>query len=155
SDVEAREQFEAVFGDKGRLPACARKEYTFRPPAPSVSGDRRAAWDGALAAVPGARLADAARAFDELAQADPDDGAAAYNLGVARAWLGENAGALEVLDRYVTLEADEAKAAEAWALAEVLRCGYGMTEQSDYQEHSVAYQVRDGRPVEGLLRDWS
>jgi tetratricopeptide (TPR) repeat protein len=155
SDVEAREQFEAVFGDQGRLPACARKEYTFRPPAPSVSGDRRAAWDRALAALPGARLADAARAFDELARADPDDGAAAYNLGVARAWLGDNAGALEVLDRYVTLEADEAKAAEAWALAEVLRCGYGMTEQSDYQEHSVAYQVRDGRPVEGLLRDWS
>jgi tetratricopeptide (TPR) repeat protein len=154
SEVETREQFEAVFGDKGRLPAAARKEYTFRSPAPALAGDRRAAWDRAIAGIESVRLGDAARAFDELAKADPDDGAAAYNLGVARAWLGENAGALEALDRYVTLETDEAKAAEAWALGEVLRCGYGMTEQSDYQEYSVAYQIREPRPIEGLLRDW-
>jgi tetratricopeptide (TPR) repeat protein len=154
SDVETREQFEGVFGDKGRLPAAARKEYTFRSPAPSASGDRRAAWDRALAGLENARLSDVARAFDELTKADPDDAAAAYNLGLARAWLGENAGALESLERYVTLEADEAKAAEAWALGEVLRCGYGMAEQSDYQEHSVLYQIREPRPIEGLLRDW-
>jgi tetratricopeptide (TPR) repeat protein len=154
SDVQTREQFEAVFGDQGRLPACARKEYTFRSPAPSLTGDRRAAWDRALAGAADARLGDAARAFEELARADAEDAAAAYNLGVARAWLGDNAAALEPLDRYVSLETDEAKAAEAWALSEVLRCGYGMTEQSDYQEYSVVYQIRDPRPVEGLLRHW-
>jgi tetratricopeptide (TPR) repeat protein len=155
SDAETREQFDAVFGDQGRLPAAARKDYTFRSPAPSSSGERRAAWDRALAGAQSVRLSDAARAFDELAKADPNDAAAAYNLGVARAWLGDNAAALEALDRYVTLEGDEARAAEAWALGEVLRCGYGMAEQSDYQEHSVVYQIREPRPIEGLLRDWA
>ncbi len=154
SDVEAREQFEAIFGEKGRLPAAARKEYTFRSPSPSLAGDRRAAWDAALAGLESARLADAARAFEELSKADPNDAAAAYNLGVARAWLGENATALEALDRYVTLETDEAKAGEAWALGEVLRCGYGMEEQCDYHEYSVAYQLRDARPIQTVLQEW-
>jgi tetratricopeptide (TPR) repeat protein len=154
ADVETRERFEAVFGNKGRLPAAARKEYTFLPPAPSLAGDRRAAWGGALAGLERARLGDAARAFEELAKADPEDAAAAYNLGVARAWLGDNPGALEALDRYVTLEPDEAKAGAAWALGEVLRCAYGMDEQSDHHEYSVAYQARDPRPIEGVLREW-
>jgi tetratricopeptide (TPR) repeat protein len=154
SDTEARDNFEAVFGPNGRLPAAARKDYTFRPPAPALGGERRAAWDRALAGLESARLADAARAFDELAKADANDSAAAFNLGLARAWLGENAAALEALDRHVTLEADEAKAAEAWALAEVLRCGYGMDEQSDHHDYSVAYQLRDARPIEAVLQDW-
>ena len=123
ADVEARQSFEGIFGPDGRLPAAARKEYAFLPPAPSSGGDRRAAWDRALAGSEQARLADAARAFDELSKADPNDAAAAFNLGLARAWLGENGPALEALERYVTLEADEAKAGDAWALSEVLRCG--------------------------------
>jgi tetratricopeptide (TPR) repeat protein len=154
SEVQTREQFEAIFGDKGHLPAAARKDYSFRPPGPTLDGGRRAAWDRALGGLENARLADAARAFDELAKADPNDAAAAYNLGLARAWLGENAAALEVLDRHVTLETDEAKAAEAWALAEVLRCGYGMDEHSDCHEYSVAYQIRDVRPIQALLDEW-
>jgi len=154
SDVETREQFEAVFGPKGRMPAAARKEYTFLSPAPSLAGDRRAAWDRTLAGVESARLGEVARAFEELARGDPEDAAAAYNLGVARAWLGENPAALEALDRYVRLSSDEDRAAEAWALAEVLRCAFGMDEQCDYHEYSIGYQIRDGRPLENLLRDW-
>jgi tetratricopeptide (TPR) repeat protein len=154
SDAEARAQFDALFGDKGRLPTAARKEYTFLPPAPSVAGDRRAVWDRALAGSDTGRLADAARAFEELARTDANDVAAAYNLGLARAWLGDNAVAIEALDRYVTLEADETRAGDAWTLAEVLCAGYGMTEQSDYREYSVVYQIREARPIEAALRDW-
>ncbi len=154
SDADTRERFEAVFGPAGRMPAAARKEYAFLPPGPSLAGDRRAAWDRALAGLESARLGEVARAFDELARADPDDAAAAYNLGISRAWLGENLPALEVLERYVRQSTDDDRAAEAWALGEVLRCGYGMDEQCDYHEYSVAYQIRDARPVEALLRDW-
>jgi tetratricopeptide (TPR) repeat protein len=153
-EVETREQFEAIFGDKGRLPAAARKEYTFRSPTPSLAGDRRAAWDRALAGLENARLADVARVFEELSKADPNDAAAAYNLGLARAWLGDNPASLEVLDRYVTLETDEGKAGEAWALGEVLRCAYGMDEQSDYHEYSVVYQLRQAPPLQNLIQDW-
>ncbi len=155
SDVEARESFEGIFGPKGRLPAAARKEYAFVSPAPSVFGERRAAWDRALAGTDQARLGDAARAFDELSKADPNDAAAAYNLGLAHAWLGENAAALEALECYVALETDEAKAGDAWALGEVLRCAYGMDEQSDYHEYSVSYQLRDARPIQAVLEDWN
>ena len=48
-----------------RLPAAARKDYTFRSPAPSLAADRRATWDRALAGLESARLTDAARAFDQ------------------------------------------------------------------------------------------
>ena len=67
-----------------------------------------------------------------MTQADEQDTAAWYNLGLARAWIGENATAIEALDRFVALETDESAAAEAWTLAEVLRCGHGMEEQADY-----------------------
>jgi tetratricopeptide (TPR) repeat protein len=154
SDVEMRESFEAVFGDKGRLPWSARREYAFRPPAPSAGGERRAAWDRALSVAGQARLSDAARAFDELTKADPEDGAAWHNLGLARAWLGDNAGALEALDAYVQREPDEAKAGEAWALGEVLRLGQGMEEQSDHREYAVVYEIRDPRPVSAVLEEW-
>jgi len=154
TDVETREQVEAIFGDKGRLPAAARKDYAVRSPAPSLAGGRRAAWDRALAGLDNARLADAVRAFDELSKADPNDAAALYNLGLARAWVGDNPASLEALDRYVTLETDEVRAGEAWALGEVLRCAYGMDEQSDHHEYSVNNQLREARPMQALVQEW-
>src|SRR5438876_6032112 len=39
ADPEAREQFEALFGEESRLPFCARKKYAFRPTAKKVSAD--------------------------------------------------------------------------------------------------------------------
>jgi tetratricopeptide (TPR) repeat protein len=99
-------------------------------------------------------LSAAARVFEELSNSDPEDAAAWYNLGLARAWLGDNVGALEALDRYVTLEPHAPKAAAAWALAEVLRQGYGMGEQSDHLLYVVGYEIRDPRPVEAILQDW-
>src|SRR5262249_27597600 len=47
----------------------------------------------------------------------------------------------------VALEADEEKASAAWTLAEVLRCGHGMEDESDYREYSVSYQMRDPQAV--------
>ncbi len=154
AEMETRQQFEALFGDQGRLPAAARADYQFRSPPPALGGERRAAWDRALGGLEQARLADAGRIFEDLTKTDANDAAAAFNLGLARAWLGENPGALEALDRYVTLETDEAKAGEAWALGEVLRCGSAMEDQSDYLEYSAVYQLRDARPIESLLNEW-
>src|SRR5262249_5801206 len=98
---------------------------------------------------------DAARAFEQLAAADPRDAAAQYNLGLARAWLGNNRGAVEALDPYVALEAEESKAGAAWALAEVLRCGHGLEDDADYVEHSAIYQVMDPRPLNNFLQELS
>jgi tetratricopeptide (TPR) repeat protein len=151
---ELQQNLDNIFGPTSRLPASARQEYRFKSPAPTLSGERRRAWDQALATAGSPRLSDAARAFDALTQQDAEDAAAWYNLGLARAWLGDNPGAVQALDRYVGLEADEEAAGAAWALAEVLRCGQGMEEQADYLEHSVLYQVRDPQKLVSFLQEW-
>jgi tetratricopeptide (TPR) repeat protein len=150
---ELRKNFETAFGDRSLLPPTARREYRFLPPAGSVDGSRRAAWDRALG-DPGPRLADAARAFEQLTAEDANDAAAWYNLGLARAWLGDNGRAVDALDRYVEFEADEGRAAAAWALAEVLRLGHGLEERADYREYSVSYQLRDPNPLFAVLQEW-
>jgi tetratricopeptide (TPR) repeat protein len=156
ADEEARAAFDQIFGDKSRLPLSARRDWTtaFRSPPAGIAGARKAAWDRARAAV-GARLGDLARAYDALVREDPADAAALFNLGLSRAWLGDNKGALEALDRYLDLEADESAAAEAAALMEVLRLGQGMEEEGDYRTYSAGCRLRDFEALDSLVREWA
>ena len=149
-----REDLERLFGDKARLPRVARQPYSFQSPPAAAPAERRKLWDQSLSGTKSGRLKDAVRVFDELTTQSADDDDAWYNLGLARAWLGENAAAIEALDRYVTLEQDEIKAGEAWALAEVLRCGQGLEDDADYVLHSVFFEIRDPQAVSGLLQRW-
>ena len=154
ANEELRQSFDALMGDKSRLPASARREYTFQSLPAGAGEDRKRAWERALTSGTTGKLTDAAAAFEKLTQEGPDNAPAWYNLGLSRAWLGENRIAIEALDRYVTLEPDEARTAAAWTLAEVLRCGAGMEAEANYVEHSLMYQVRDVRPLVGLLQEW-
>jgi tetratricopeptide (TPR) repeat protein len=154
ADEQARERFTALFGETSRLPESARREYTFLSPPAGTAGPRRAAWDAALGEMTGGQLGELARAFERLAAEDEADAAAWYDLGLTRAWLGDNGGAVDALDRYLEREPDEARATEAAALQEVLRCGAGMEDQSDYQEYAFLHQIRDPNPVNALLQDW-
>src|SRR5438105_3574152 len=82
-----RKALDEVFGGESRRPACARREYAFLSP----SGDkRRVGWDRILKDAGKQKLSEAAGAFTQLTGEDPEDAAAWYNLGLARAWLGEN-----------------------------------------------------------------
>src|SRR5262249_39760996 len=152
ADENLKKSFDQVFGPSSAFPEAARRDYTFRSPAPTVTGECRKAWDAALAVPESGRLSGAVRAFEQLTQADEQDAAARYNLGLARARVRDNAPAVEALDRYVALEPDDAKAAEAWTLAEVLRCGHGMEEQADYRDYSASYQVRDPQALVAILQ---
>jgi len=142
-----RKGMEQLFGAESRWPLSARREYAYQGLAAGTPPERRTAWEIALSAAATGKLADAARAFADLTARDGQDAAAWYNLGLTRAWLGDNAPALEALDRYVGLETDEDKAAQAWELAEVLRCGFGMEDHADYVEHVAAFQVREPQRV--------
>jgi tetratricopeptide (TPR) repeat protein len=150
---EPRQLFEQVFGESSRLPTAVRREYTLAP-VPATAGDRRAAWDRALQSAQSPRLSELARAFNELTKQDAADAPAWFNLGLARAWMGDNAAALESLNRYLDLETDEEKATTAGTLTEVLRCGQGMEEFCDYHEYSFAFQYRDPQVVVALIEEW-
>jgi tetratricopeptide (TPR) repeat protein len=151
-EEEVRKSFDALFGPEGRLPAAARRDYTFKKTAIAYAS-------GSLDTP---RLGDLVRIFEPLTTSPPSpnegerrgDAAVWFNLGLARAWLGDNAAALEALGHYVELETDENAAGEAAALMEVLRCGAGLEEESDYQEHVFTYQFRDPHPIVNLLQEW-
>jgi tetratricopeptide (TPR) repeat protein len=145
--------FEQVFGAKSRLPMTARKAYEFKKPAGDLQGPRRQTWNRAMAGAT-ARLSDLARVFDELTTETPTDTAAWFNLGLTRAWLGDNVAALAALDRYIELETDESAAVDAAALVEVLRLGQGMDEQCDYHEYGLMLPLRNPQVIEQLLREW-
>jgi tetratricopeptide (TPR) repeat protein len=154
ANEELRQGFDQAFGDKSRFPVTARREYTFQSPPAAAPAERRAAWDAALVGAADGKLTAAARAFEQLTTQDGNDAAAWYNLGLVHSWLGDNAGGLDALDRYVALEPDEGRAAAAWALGEVLRFGHGMESHADYIEHSALYQIGDPQRVFGFLQEW-
>ncbi len=139
-----RQGIQSVFGpDNPNLPTSARQVYTFKSLPASASAERRSAWESALKSSATGRLTDAIKAFEQLTQAEAGEPAAWYNLAVCHAWLGQNAAALDALEQYVTLEADETHAAQAWAMGEVLRYGQGMEDQADIVEYTVAFGLRD------------
>jgi tetratricopeptide (TPR) repeat protein len=106
------------------LPASARREYRFRPPAGEA---RRARWDAKLRDRDLTDLAAAASAFAELAEEDPTDPDSAYNAGLCLAWVGREDEAnfylLKAADR--SFATDEEAAIQAALLAEVLRQAHG------------------------------
>jgi tetratricopeptide (TPR) repeat protein len=153
-DDALRQGLDNLFTEKSHLPAPARQEYTFLPYPEQAPPERRSAWDNALRGAATGKLADAARAFQELCESDPENAAAWYNLGIVRAWLGDNLRALEALDKHVSLEPDESKAAAAWSLAEVLRLGDGMEDYSDYVEHDALYEIRNPQMMIDFLQRW-
>ncbi|QJW96395.1 tetratricopeptide repeat protein [Frigoriglobus tundricola] len=140
ADAELRGQLESEFGPSGPYPPAAHKKYTFRPTAKPVPES----------AATG-KLSDARKAFEQLTQVTPDDPAAWFNLGVVLAWLGEQPKAVAALAKSIELETDDYRAEEAGALAEVLRCGFGMENDSDHLGHAFVMPMRDPNTVMRLF----
>src|SRR5262249_1665720 len=139
ADEEARDLFDRLFGPDGRLPDSARREWALKPLSAPTAAKARAIWgpDGASG-----RLGDSVKAFEALAKEVPQEAAIWFNLAVSRAWVGDNKGALEAIDRYLDLESNEEAAGQLATLAEVMRAGQGMEEESDYKQHALYYQIR-------------
>jgi tetratricopeptide (TPR) repeat protein len=141
-DLELREQYEAMFGPETRLPACVAKNYKLRKTAKPIPDD----------AITG-KLSAAKKAYEQVTQLVPEDPAGWFNLGLVRAWLGEQPAAVDALNKSIDLEWDDKNAEEAAALVEVLKCGAGMEAESDYRETRVFMQVRDPQVVFTLLQE--
>ena len=141
-DQDLRAQFEGLFGDESRTPACVRKKYMFRKTVRP------------FAVTESSRHSESRAAFEDLTRQVPTDPAAWFNLGVVRAWLGDQGPAIEALNKSLELEYDDAHGEETAALVEVLKCGHGMVEDSDYVEHRAYFQIRDPRAMTQLVQAW-
>lgn len=147
---ELRQAFEASFNEDSKLPKAAGQAYTLREP----PGDKSVRWQMALEAVAAGKLSQAIRALSDIAIAQPAQAVAQYNLGLIRAWVGDNAKAIEALQKSIDLESDESRIAEAVALVEVLRCGAGLENECDYIEYTAMLPVRDVKAVGNALGTW-
>jgi tetratricopeptide (TPR) repeat protein len=136
--------------EPGRFPSLVTQPRSFKKP--SVQTDS-GSWARALASAQTGKLSDAAAAYEKLTREFPEEPAAWHNLGLARAWLGENPAAVEAFGKYLELEADEEQASDAWAFAEALRLGPEMIDSCDYLEHGAYFQIRDARVVAQALND--
>ncbi|MBN9122490.1 MAG: tetratricopeptide repeat protein [Planctomycetes bacterium] len=141
ADAELRAQLDGEFGPEGPYPAAVRKKYAFRPTAKPVPE----------AAATG-KLSDARKAFEQLTQVTPDDPAAWFDLGLVLAWLGEQPKAVAALVKSIELETDDYRAEEAGALAEVLRCGFGMENDSDHLGPNAVMRLLGSYEQTGKLR---
>jgi tetratricopeptide (TPR) repeat protein len=153
ANAELREGFDNLFGGKARLPAAARREYRYLSPAADAPADHKQVWGEALARASTGRLSDAAKAFESLTQQDAADGPAWFNLGLTKAWQGDNRAAVEALGRYVPLEKDEDRAVQAAALGEVLRCGAGVENLADITTRRVTCRFADPPAMIKVLRE--
>jgi tetratricopeptide (TPR) repeat protein len=148
-NAELRQTFDSVFSDKSRIPKCARQDYALIAPNPAPPE-----WAALVEQATTGKFTDAKNAFAKWTEQHPDDKAGWYNLGLVKAWLGDNAGALDALTKYVELETDETKAGAAWAICEVLRCGDGLDADCDYAEHRALFSLRNPEPVMAQLQKW-
>jgi tetratricopeptide (TPR) repeat protein len=153
TNEQINQLFTSIFGPESRYPQAAIRAYNFRKPQGGANGSRWAAWDTALAEV-GPSLSKMAAAFETLTQQDPADAAAWFNLGLCQAWLGNNAAALQSLDRSIELDSDEVSAVEAATLAEVLRLGAGLEDSCDYHDYICTTRLTNPEPVQALLNEW-
>ncbi len=153
---ELRQNYQQLFEQPGRLPDVARRGYTLRQPRAALTTDAATAWEQALAQSSKlAPLGQQRSAFEFLTSRYPEDAAAWYNLGLIWAWLGEHPQALDAFHRSVELDGEEATAAETVAMCEVLRCGRGMEQQSDYRDLRVVFRMRDWEGLTQLIQEWS
>ncbi len=149
ANTDFKAGLEQVFGDNSKLPLVARKAYAYR----SAPPERQAAWQRGLQIAATGKLTDALKAFEQLTSDDANDAAVWYNLGLTKAWLGDNAGAVAALDRCVDLDKDEEQGAQTWRCAEVLLCGHGLEEQANYVEHSATFQIRNPERAGHVLQE--
>lgn len=152
NDAELRNSYEAIFGKESRLLASARADYQFRT---SPNAEIATAMAPALELAKAGQWTDAAKQLDPLARQYPDSMAVHFNLGLLRAWLGDNKRAIELLVKATELSDDTAEQVESMVLGEILRSARGLEANSDYLEHRIYFQIKDGPAFAKLFNTWA
>lgn len=142
---ELRGSLERIFGAESHMPNIARDPYPLRSaPANAPNG-----WaDGSAAAAAGRPLM-AITHFEKIASAQPTADVF-FNIGLLRAYLGDNRKAIDALNRSIELDEIDVATGTA-ALVVLLRCAAGMENESDFVTHRLMMQIRDPEPISNLL----
>ncbi len=147
---DLRQAFDSTFGEGSRSPLIARKDYRLLGSGPK----RPPEWQEAISKGTSGKLSEAVKIFEDLAKQPKADPLAIFNAAIIRAWQGENAKALQHLEKYVEKESEEAPAVEAWALAEVMRLGDGMEGQADYLHYRHLLRFGNPNSIVNQLQEW-
>lgn len=139
--AEPKQLFEEQFGPNSGLSEASRRDYSLLPP--PATRDRQAAWNKAAKTHGAGRLSGMAKMFEELTASDKNDTAAWFNMALTQAMIGNNAKALDALEKYFQLETDEGRLIVATGLSIVLRCGNGLEQKSDFLDHLFLLPARD------------
>lgn len=150
-NTELRQSIERAFDPSGPIVSVASRSYSLRP-APAGT---ESIYAGIAVDVEHGRFAQPISAIEKLTADHPDVAANWFNLGLLRAWSGNASGAVEALVRATELEADDALATESGALAEALRLGEGMEDQSDHVSSQVFVQLSTFDNLSELVKKWS
>ncbi len=148
--AEAKNDMEAHFGAPSLFAEAVKHDYSLLPPPPTR--DRQMAWNKAAKTHGASRLGGMAKMFEDLTASDPTDIPACYNSALTLAMVGNNAKALEALDRYFQLEKDESRLIAATGLRIVLRADIGLTNQSDFIDRIFLAQVNDPNKLMVFLK---
>ena len=148
--AEPKQLFEDQFGPNSALSEAAKREYSLLPP--PATRERQTAWNKAAKTHGAGRLSGMAKMFEELTSSDKNDGAAWFNMALTQAMIGNNAKAIEALEKFFQLETDEGRLVVATGLSIVLRCGSGLEQKADFLEHLHLFPVRDPNKVVGFMQ---
>ena len=148
--AEPKQFFEEHFGPESALCEAAKREYSLLPP-PAIR-ERQNAWNKAAKTHGAGRLSGMAKMFEELTSSDKNDTAAWFNMALTQAMIGNNAKALDALEKYFQLETDEGRLIVATGLSLVLRCGSGLEQKCDFVEILHLFPVREPNKVIGFMQ---
>lgn len=149
-NLELREAYERAFGSESYAPEIARQDLRLLGYDPK----RPPEWNEAVARGNSGRLAEAVKFFEKAGQQPKADPLAWYNAGLLRAWLGDNAKAIEHWERYIDKERDELKAVPVAALLQVLAMGEELLDRTDYVQYTIGGRLRDPRGVARAIQQW-
>ena len=138
SNQQTQEFINRYYGLESQYPAIVRKNHVFKKMI-----KKEALPLDVQQATQGGKLSKLHQLMEGLVQQLSYDPAFFYNLGLTRAWVGENRAALEAFEEYVRQAPSDQEAAEAWTLAEAIRMEGGDDVESDNRLSLAAYRIHD------------
>lgn len=149
SSEAIQEYLNRYYGVSSEYPSIVRKNHAFKK---MIKKDALPL--DVQQATQGGKLGKLHQLMEGLVARLSYDPAFFYNLGLTRAWVGDDRGAIEALDEYVRQATDEQEAAEAWCLADAIRMDGGTENESDYPLYFATYAINSiQRFVEKLQKD--